>query len=88
MRFMGGRILFILAFSTLAAGFAVQNGGTRVTVHLGVLTLRSISLPAVVFSSIVVGMLMVFLAGLRADLRTRRMIRRYRDALGETTEEP
>lgn len=79
---LGGRILFIVAFAALAAGFAVQNGATRVTLHLGIVTLRSVSLPGVVFGSIVLGMVMVFLAGLRADLRTRRMIRRYQDALG------
>ncbi len=88
MKPLGGRILFIVAFSALAAGFAVLNGGTRVSVHLGLITLRSVSLPAVVFTSVVLGMLMVFLAGLRADLRTRRMIRRYRDALGGAREEP
>ena len=88
MRPLGARILFIVAFSALAAGFAVLNGGTRVSVNLGLFTLRSVSLPAVVFTSVVLGMLMVFLAGLRADLRTRRMIRRYRDALGGAPEEP
>jgi uncharacterized integral membrane protein len=85
---VGGRILFVVAFSLVAAAFAVQNGGQRVTVHLGIVTLRSVSLPLVVFGSVVVGMLLVFLAGLRADLRTRRMLRRYRDALGGPAEEP
>ena len=84
----GGRILFVLAFAVLAAVFAVQNGATRVSVNLGIITIRSVSLPGVVFTSIVVGMLMVFLAGLRADMRTRRMIERYRDALGGDAGEP
>ena len=88
MRPLGGRIAFILVFSALAAGFAVQNGGTRVTVHLGIVTLRSVSVPALVFTSIVLGMLLVFVAGLRADLRTRRMVERYRDALGGDPGEP
>ena len=37
---------------------------------------------------LVAGMLLVFLAGLRADLKTRKMLRRYRDALGGASEEP
>lgn len=88
MSSIGRRMLFVAAFSALAALFAVQNGGVRVPVHLGVVSLRSVSLPVLVFSSVIVGMLLVFLAGLRADLKTRRMLRRYRDALGGASEEP
>jgi uncharacterized integral membrane protein len=78
-----------MCFCILAAMFAVQNGSERVQLQLGILTLRSVSLPAVVFGSMALGMLMVFLAGLRADLRTRRMLRRYQEALGGSTpEEP
>ncbi len=88
MKSLGGRILFILSFSIVAALFAVQNGAERVTLRLGIITMRSVSLPVVVFAAIVVGMLLVFLAGLRADLRTRRMLRRYQEALGGAPEEP
>jgi len=88
MSSVGRRMLFVAAFSAIAALFAVQNGGVRVPIHLGIVTLRSVSLPAVVFGSVIVGMLMVLLAGLRADLKTRRMLRRYRDALGGASEEP
>ena len=88
MSSVGRRMLFVAVFSAVAALFAVQNGAIRVPVHLGVVSFRSVSLPVVVFSAVVVGMLMVFLAGLRADLKTRRMLRRYRDALGGASEEP
>ena len=88
MSSVGMRMLFVAVFSAIAALFAVQNGGVRVPIHLGIVTLRSVSLPVVVFGSVIVGMLMVFLAGLRADLKTRRMLRRYRDALGGASEEP
>jgi uncharacterized integral membrane protein len=81
-------MLFVAVFSAVAALFAVQNGGVRVPLHLGIVSVRSVSLPLVVFVSVIVGMLMVFLAGLRADLKTRRMLRRYRDALGGASEEP
>ena len=88
MSSIGRRMLIVAVFSALAALFAVQNGGVRVPIHLGIVTLRSVSLPVVVFGSVVAGMLAVFLAGLRADFKTRRMLRRYRDALGGASEGP
>lgn len=88
MSSLGWRMVLVAVFSAVAALFAVQNGGIRVPIHLGIVTIRSVSLPMVVFTSVIVGMLMVFLAGLRADLKTRRMLRRYRDALGGASEEP
>jgi uncharacterized integral membrane protein len=88
MSSIGRRMLFVAVFSAVAALFAVQNGGVRVPLHLGIVSVRSVTLPLVVFVSVIVGMLMVFLAGLRADLKTRRMLRRYRDALGGASEEP
>jgi len=81
-------MLIVAAFSAVAALFAVQNGGVRVPVRLWIVTFPSVSLPVLVFGCVAVGMLLVFLAGLRADLRTRRMLRRYRDALGGASEEP
>lgn len=75
------RALTFVVVAGLAFGFAVANGGQQVTVELGVVTLRSVSLPVIVFGSVLVGMLAVFLAGLRADLRTRRTLRRYREVI-------
>ena len=80
---LAGRIAIILGSSVLAALFAWLNMGERVTLRLGIVTLRSIPLSAVVFVSILVGMVLVFAVGLRADLKTRRMVRRYREALGQ-----
>lgn len=88
MSSIGRRMLFVAVFSAVAALFAVQNGGVRVPLQLGIVSIRSVSLPVVVFMAVGVGMLLVFLAGLRADLKTRRMLRRYRDALGGASEEP
>lgn len=88
MSSLGWRMVLVAIFSAVAALFAMQNGGIRVPIHLGIVTVRSVSLPVVVFTSVIVGMLMVLLAGLRADLKTRRMLRRYRDALGGASEEP
>jgi uncharacterized integral membrane protein len=78
-----GRIAIVLGSSALAALFAWLNMGERVTLRLGIITLRSIPLSAVVFLSILIGMSVVFAVGLRADLKTRRMVRRYREALGQ-----
>lgn len=83
MNGIAGRIAIILGSSALAALFAWLNMGERVTLRLGIITLRSIPLSTVVFLSILVGMVLVFAVGLRADLKTRRMVRRYREALGE-----
>ena len=88
MSSIGARMLLVTVFSAFAALFAVQNGGTRVPLNLGIVTFRSVSVPMIVFTSIVFGMLLVLLAGLRADLKTRKMLRRYRDALGGASEEP
>ncbi len=87
MKPLSVRIFLVAASAAAAALFAVQNGGVRVPLYLGVATIRSVSLPVVVFSAVLLGMLLVFLAGLRADLRTRRMLRRYREALGGSQEE-
>lgn len=73
--------LFTLGLVAFATWFAAANGGQRVSLHLGLFTIRSMSVPALVFSSVILGMVVVLLTGLRADLRTRGMLRRYREVL-------
>lgn len=75
--------LLIAVIAVLSAWFAAANGGQRVSLQLGLFTLHSISVPALVFGSVILGMVIVMLAGLSADLRTRAMIRRYRELLGK-----
>ena len=75
--------LTIGVLAAFSAWFAAANGGPRVPLRLGLFTIRSISVPSLVFGSVILGMVIVLLAGLRADLRTRAMIRRYRDLLGK-----
>lgn len=82
MKGLGTRALTMVGVAALAALFAVFNGGERVTVRLGIATFRAVPLSVVVLISILVGMVAVFAAGFRADLRMRRMVRRYRQALG------
>ncbi|MDH3298380.1 MAG: hypothetical protein OEM96_08925 [Gemmatimonadota bacterium] len=79
---MNGRIFGALILTLLATGFAWLNGGERVELHLGLFRVHSVSLPAVVFAAFLAGMLTLTLASLKADLRSRRMLRRYREALG------
>lgn len=73
--------LSFLAVAGLSFGFAAANASERVTLHLGIVTLRRISLPVVVFAAVLLGMIAVFLVGLRADLRARERLQRYRHAL-------
>ncbi|MCK5412183.1 MAG: hypothetical protein V3W35_03860 [Gemmatimonadota bacterium] len=73
--------LSFLAVAGLSFGFAAANASERVTLHLGIVTLRGISLPIVVFAAVLLGMIAVFLVGLRADLRARERLQRYRHAL-------
>lgn len=81
------RVLSFVAVAAFSFAFAAANAGERVTLNLGFLTLRSVSLPVVVFTSALAGMVVVFLVGLKADLRTRQLLQRYRRAL-EADEEP
>lgn len=78
---LGWRLLGFGLVAGAAVWFAAVHGGQRVSLHFGLFTLRSVSLPAVVFASVIFGMGVVFFAGLRADLRTRRALRRYRETL-------
>ena len=65
----------------LAFWFAAANGSERVRLRLGFITFESVSVPALVFSAALLGMIALLLVGLQADLRTRRMLRRYREIL-------
>lgn len=70
------------ALALLAAAFAWLNGDVSVAVNLGLARLEAVPLPIVVFTAFLLGMLALFLASLKADIRTQRMLRRYREALG------
>lgn len=79
------RILAFLLVALLAFWFTLENSREVVTVDLLLFRVRA-SVPLLVFGSMLVGMLAVFLAGLQADLRTRRLLERYRESF--ETEEP
>lgn len=75
------RVLSFLLVAGLAFWFTMENAGQRVPVDLILFRVR-LSLPLLVFLSVLAGMLAVLLAGLKADLRTRRAIERYRWGIG------
>ncbi len=59
----------------LATGFAYANRGERLVVHLGFATFYRAPTALVVLLAFLLGMLAMFLAGLRHDLRVRRALR-------------
>ena len=76
------------ALALFAAGFAWLNGDVRVGVNLGLVRIDAAPLPIVVAVAFLLGMLTLFLASLRADLRMQRMLRRYREVLGRDAMPP
>ena len=65
-------VLLVLAGST---AFATLNSGQRVTVDLGVATLYRVPVTYVAFGGLFLGMLVVLVAGIHADLKVRRILR-------------
>ncbi len=77
------RLLMGGLLALVAAGFAWLNGGIRVDVNLGLVRLSGVPLPVLVFVVFLLGMLTLFVAGIKAELRTQRMLRRYRELLSD-----
>lgn len=65
----------MLSALALALAFASLNSGQRVTLRLGFVTLYSIPLTVVAFGSLLVGMFVMLVAGVRSDLKVRRILR-------------
>lgn len=63
------------AITLLAGVFGFLNSGERVAVHLGALVLYQVPLVVLVFSAFLLGMITMFLLGLRHDLEVRRELR-------------
>ena len=64
--------MVLLATSLL---FASLNSSHRVTLRLGFVTLFGVPLTLVVFGGIILGMLVMLGAGVRSDLKVRRILR-------------
>ena len=88
MNGMRERLLVGGGLALFAAGFAWLNGAVRVPVNLGIVRFASVPLPILVFVAFLLGMLTLFLASIKAELRTARMLKRYREALGRDAPPP
>ena len=55
--------------------FAVLNGGQRVTLRLGLATFYRVPLTAIAFGALIMGMVVMLLAGVHSDLKVRRILR-------------
>ena len=65
----------ILMILSLAMGFASLNGSQQVTVRLGFTTLYGVPLTVVAFGGLLTGMVIMLVAGIRSDLKVRRILR-------------
>ena len=67
--------LGVVALIALSLGFAFLNSSQRVTLRLGVVTLYGVPLTAVAFASVIAGMVVMLIAGVRSDLKVRKVLR-------------
>ena len=72
-RFAGAAgVLVVLA---LSMAFAAMNSGQRVTLRLGVATFYRVPVTAVAFGALILGMVVMLVAGVHSDLKVRRILR-------------
>lgn len=71
------RWLPTLIIGLAAAAFAWANRGETAAIHLGFATFYRTPVSVLVLGAFVLGMLVMFLAGLRHDLRVRRALREH-----------
>jgi uncharacterized integral membrane protein len=67
--------LALAAVVALGVAFAMGNAGRAVSINLGFLTLSRVPVTFVAFGGMVVGMGVVLVAGINADLKVRRLLR-------------
>jgi len=72
LRIAGGALVI-----AVLAWFAYANAGRYVDLRFGLFTLRAVSLPVVIYGSVIVGMLLVIGVSWRNDLRTRQALKKY-----------
>jgi uncharacterized integral membrane protein len=70
-----GGVVGVLLVLVASMGFAALNGGQRVTLRLGVATLYRVPLTAVAFGALILGMVVMLVAGIHSDLRVRKILR-------------
>ena len=72
-RYLGWLVLALVVASGI--GFAVANAGREVTIDLGLFALYGVPVTFVAFGGMVVGMAVMLVAGINADLKVRRLLR-------------
>jgi uncharacterized integral membrane protein len=65
----------MLGALAIAMGFASLNSGQRITLRLGFVTFYGVPLTVVAFASLLLGMLVMLVAGVSSDLKVRRILR-------------
>jgi uncharacterized integral membrane protein len=65
----------VMGLVALAMGFAALNSGQRVTLRLGFVTLYGVPLTVVAFVSVIAGMTVMLVAGVRSDIKVRGILR-------------
>jgi uncharacterized integral membrane protein len=83
---LAGTIAVVVVLASVLL-FARWNGAERMTLDLGLWTFYRVPMTWVVFASFLLGMLVMLLAGLHADLRVRRFLR-SRYAAGDEDAHP
>jgi len=73
----------VLSILVLVMLFARWNAGERVTLDLGFQTFHRVPLTYVAFGSLFMGMLVMLVAGIHADLKVRRYLRQRLEEEGE-----
>ena len=68
-------VVGVLLVLVLSMAFATLNGGQRVTLRLGFLTLYGVPLTVVAFGGLITGMVIMLVAGIHSDLKVRRILR-------------
>ncbi|MGH7545348.1 MAG: hypothetical protein ACREKI_04110, partial [Gemmatimonadota bacterium] len=77
IRWIGRGAVLVLVLVWLV-WFSAAHVGQRVTLDLGIFTLRDVPLPFALYGAAILGMAFILWIGFRADLETRRMLQRYR----------
>lgn len=72
-RILSGLGVVVVLAGTMA--FAALNSGARVTLDLGITTLYRIPVVYVAVGGLLTGMLIMLVAGIRSDLKVRRILR-------------
>jgi uncharacterized integral membrane protein len=81
-------VLGVLLLLVSVLSFASLNGAERVTLRLGFVTFYRFPLTGVAFGGLLIGMVIMFIAGIQADLRVRRILRERLQAEAREERDP